>query len=182
MVSFTLIISIILIILIIIFFCCLQSFQTSLLRLSSNHCRIHLTYLHLPSDSLNMQAGSMQGPLFALWSSRMCWGRLHREMLLVSFGTSIAVTCRTQQEEGFPDSMVLYVDAHDYRSRLMPEAADITQSCCEVFAFLTFNTSSQAQASRLLQMITKVSHKWRYCNKSVGCNYPCDSADANLKN
>ena len=44
----------------------LQSFQTSLLRLSSNHCRIHLTYLHLPSDSLNMQAGSAQGPPFAL--------------------------------------------------------------------------------------------------------------------
>ena len=62
-------------------------------------------------------------------------------------------------EEGFPDSIVPDVDAHDYRSRLKRKAADITRSCCEVFAYLTFDTSSQAQASRLLQMITNVSPK-----------------------
>ena len=49
---------------------CLQSFQTSFLRPSSNHCRIyqnclHLTYLHLPSYSLSRQAGRAQGPPFA---------------------------------------------------------------------------------------------------------------------
>ena len=47
--------------------CCLQSYQTSFLRPCSNKCRIrqnclHLTYLHLPSDSLSRQAGSAQGP------------------------------------------------------------------------------------------------------------------------
>lgn len=60
-------------------------------------------------------------------------------------------------EGGFPDSKVQNTNEDDYRSGLKRKAADISRSYCEVFSYLTFDTSSHAQASRLLQMITNVS-------------------------
>ena len=47
------------------------------------------------------------------------------------------------QEKGFSDTIVPNTDGHwhDCRSRLKRKATDISQSCCEVFAYLTFDTS-----------------------------------------
>ena len=58
---------------------------------------------------------------------------------------------------GFPDARVQETDENDFRSGLKRKAADISRSYSEVFAYLTFDTTSHAQATRLLQMITNVS-------------------------
>ena len=61
-------------------------------------------------------------------------------------------------EDRLPDSIVPNTCAHDYKSKLNRMAAAIFLSCCAVFAYLTFDTSSQAQASLLMQMIANVRH------------------------
>ena len=58
---------------------------------------------------------------------------------------------------GFPDARVQKTDENDFRSGLKRKAADISRSYSEVFAYLTFDTTSHAQTTRLLQMITNVS-------------------------